>query len=626
MKLAPSDFRFLSAWVQGVDVREAWSRYCAHRGSVDLRRIRTAVRTMLDQLAAVARRHGDEATAALLRRDPGRIHATAGRAAQAGPTLDAFAAKLPDADFYSEAELVQLWEQRFGRARDNPAAVAARRRARLVARQIDALRRLEQVAVSAPVPGDALRAWLDATLAERLERVGLVRLEELIAFINRHGYRWYRRVPRIGEEGAQRLARWLGEHEASLGVLRQHAVVPIARLQRAELTPPPAFGVVPIERLSLPEALSGREGSNRAPVTRCKIAARNDHEAVQAWIDLRRPVGDTGNANTWRAYRKEAERFLLWALLERRKPLSSIDGADCMEYRRFLAQPGPMWIGPKSAQRWSEHWRPFEGPLAPRSRRAAEVIVMSMCAWLTRVRYLDSNPWDMLPRSSRALPPGELRSLSDRQWERVEAWLDTQPPTPATLRLQLMFHLALATGMREAEMAAARAGWLRLDLDEEGMPAWNLRVTGKGGRQRDVPLTRRLVQHLIDHFRRQGLLSTPQPQPNALFDLDPATPLLSALADPMRPMAPARVYELMKAALRRCADDTQPDDALAAERIRRASPHWMRHTHGRKFVEAGGDRGVLRQNLGHASDATTAIYDRSSEARRRRREVEKVFG
>lgn len=51
----------------------------------------------------------------------------------------------------------------------------------------------------------------------------------------------------------------------------------------------------------------------------------------------------------------------------------------------------------------------------------------------------------------------------------------------------------------------------------------------------------------------------------------------------------------------------------------------MRHTHGRKFVEAGSDQGILRPNLGHASDATTAIYDHS-EVKRRRPEVEKVFG
>ena len=81
----------------------------------------------------------------------------------------------------------------------------------------------------------------------------------------------------------------------------------------------------------------------------------------------------------------------------------------------------------------------------------------------------------------------------------------------------------------------------------------------------------------------------------------------------------------MKAALAACADTVEDAEPKAAQRIRHASPHWLRHTHGRKFVEAGGDRGVLRQNLGHASDATTAIYDRSG-AQHRRREVEKVFG
>ena len=43
MNLALADFRFLSAWVQGIDVREAWDRYCSHRGPSDLRRIRTSV-------------------------------------------------------------------------------------------------------------------------------------------------------------------------------------------------------------------------------------------------------------------------------------------------------------------------------------------------------------------------------------------------------------------------------------------------------------------------------------------------------------------------------------------------------------------------------------------------------
>src|SRR5690242_14349652 len=98
MNLGSSDFRFLRAWVQGVDVREAWHRYCPHRGPSDLRRVRTAVRSMLDQLTGVARRHGDVLAAALLKRDPARIASASsshtssttaqqGRSIAAAPTL-----------------------------------------------------------------------------------------------------------------------------------------------------------------------------------------------------------------------------------------------------------------------------------------------------------------------------------------------------------------------------------------------------------------------------------------------------------------------------------------------------------------------------------------------------------
>lgn len=103
-----------------------------------------------------------------------------------------------------------------------------------------------------------------------------------------------------------------------------------------------------------------------------KARARNDYQAVVEWLELRRPTEGSGNAHTFRAYRKEAERFLLWAIFERGKALSDLDHVDCLEYRRFLGAIGPLWIGASSVPRWSEHWRPFEGQLGPRSRKAAE--------------------------------------------------------------------------------------------------------------------------------------------------------------------------------------------------------------------------------------------------------------
>ena len=46
-------------------------------------------------------------------------------------------------------------------------------------------------------------------------------------------------------------------------------------------------------------------------------------------------------SNTQRAYRKAAERFLLWAITHKGKALSSMSNEDCIEYRDFLADPQP---------------------------------------------------------------------------------------------------------------------------------------------------------------------------------------------------------------------------------------------------------------------------------------------
>jgi integrase len=186
----------------------------------------------------------------------------------------------------------------------------------------------------------------------------------------------------------------------------------------------------------------------------------------------------------------------------------------------------------------------------------------------------------------------ELRSRSDKQWESVSKWLASLPATPANDSLRMMFDLALATGMRAVELANARASWLRQDVDEEGEPAWKLVVVGKGGKEREVRPTSRIAWQLAGHLDRKGF-------GRYLVALDPRTPLLSALKEPMSPMNATRVYELMKAALVACAEDFERHAPQGARRIRQASPHWMRQAHGRKFVEAiGGAAAEPRARLG----------------------------
>lgn len=670
-KLSSGDFRFLQSFVQGIDVRDAWDRYMQHRGAGDLRRIRSTVRMQLDVLASAAKRHGDIGTAVLFKRDPLRIKASlisspdamkssfSAMKSSAPPTLDEFAQKLEDPDFYSQAELADLWEQRYGkvavgppdaksgtqRFRDTPENRAAKRRSRLVQRQIDAIRRLESLVAASPNPQDPLAAWLDAESVKRLGEVGIHRLQDLTEYINRNGFKWHKRVPRIGKEGAARLTEWLGHHAETLGRLDAFALVPVGTLDVASLTPRPETGVVPFERFLVPSALSGFDGENRKPVTRCKIAAVNDYQAVGLWLELYKPDSDsglglatgvtTGNQHTYTAYRKEAERFLLWAVLERGKPLSSLDAIDCAAYRRFLENPGPQWVAAKGMQRWSAHWRPFEGPLGPRSRAYAETVCRMLCRWLVGRNYLDSDPWDGAPKGGKKTPLRELRALTDEQVDILISWLQGLPPTLANRRLQLLFELALTTGLRKEELANATIGGLASSQDGQGAQsgqAWTLQFYGKGGKERQVPLLEKTAARLFGHLAFIGILDDFSAQGDDIIDqwtdfieLHPETPMLARLDDPRKALPPARIYELVKEALAACATSIEAEQPRLAKQLRKASTHWLRHTLGRVWADRGGDLRVLGEILGHSNPATTAIYSRADE-KRRRQEFNKVFG
>jgi site-specific recombinase XerD len=597
-ELGLAQLAFVRAWAEGIDPLVAWARFMVLEGSADGRRARGELLRIREELKRIARLHGRPDIAALLCRDPEAIVDVGSRK----PSLDEFRQRFDD-DFFGEDELLELYRQEFGAA---DAGSAARRRQRLRERLVLALQWLQDKVARAPQPGDATGLWLDARVAQRLAVVGILTLGELVFWIRHRGRHWYRRVPRLGPTGAERITRWLKEHEGTLGALPAPGSAPVPGVGVAAA---PTTGIVPIERFALPgDARSGERGANRAPTERCKVRAANDHEAVQAWLRLR-----IEGSHTWRAYRKEAERFLLWAVLERRKALSSLDGDDCVAYRDFLAAPGPAWVGPRHAQRWTDAWRPFEGPLSARSQAVALTIVRSLCEWLVRRHYLDSNPWDDVPARADAPSMPSLRALSQRQWALVETWL--QAPSPALpaashARLAFLMRFGYYSGMRLSELAGARLGWFRLDVLDDGEPGWSIMVLGKRNKWREVVLPQVALDVLGDYLASRGLDRDPTAAP-------PDTPMLSRV-DGERPLTAARIYEVLSEAFERCATAVYPVDRRAAERIREASVHWLRHTHGSHAVAAGVPTDVVQANLGHESLATTSIYVRSEKTRRHR--------
>jgi site-specific recombinase XerD len=594
---------FVRSWAEGLDVAQAWHRYMYLEGTADARRARGELARLLERMRILARSHGRADLAALLRRDPERI--VEGRTV-AVPTLEEFAEQQP-ADFYSQAELLELYQAEYGAAQPD-ARSSARRRQRLRERLVLAVQWFNQVVAKAPAPTDLVSAWLDERVAERLRQVGVLRLQDLMDWVRIKRFHWYRPVPRLGPQGAARIVRWLREHASTLGPLPSPALAPRSQIDTARLTPAARLAVVPLERFSPPADphRSGALGTNRASLERCKINAGNDFEAIQAWLGLRVP-----GTHTWRAYRKEAERFLLWAVLERGKALSSLDGQDCVAYRDFLRNPGPSWIGPRNEQRWSESWRPFEGPLSVGSADTGMTIVRSLCEWLVRRNYLDSNPWDDVPKRPDAPSMPQLRAFSQKQWSLVQDWLDAQfqqPPSPALHRLKFLLDFAYMSGMRLAELAAAKVGWLRHEQLDDGEWAWSIMVLGKRKKWREVPLPDPAVQALGDYLSSRGLSRNPEANP-------PDTPLLSHLGREAA-LTTSRIYEILATTFERCAVDVYTSDRRAADRIREASTHWLRHTYGSHSAARGVPQDVLQANLGHESLATTSIYMKSEKSRR----------
>jgi NAD(P)-dependent dehydrogenase (short-subunit alcohol dehydrogenase family) len=95
-----------------------------------------------------------------------------------------------------------------------------------------------------------------------------------------------------------------------------------------------ATALRPLEKFLLPPEL---DGSPPPPRDQCLLKAVIDQEAVSAWLAVERPSSDSGDlAATQRSYRKEAERLLLWSVLERRRRCRRNRVRDATVYRGSL--------------------------------------------------------------------------------------------------------------------------------------------------------------------------------------------------------------------------------------------------------------------------------------------------
>jgi hypothetical protein len=121
-------------------------------------------------------------------------------------------------------------------------------------------------------------------------------------------------------------------------------------------------------------------------------------------------------------------RTLLWAIVERQPPLSSLTADDAVGYRAFLRRPAPRgrWTGQPCSRR-SAGWRPFAHGLSPRSAAYSLSVLPALFRWLIEQCYVLAHPFAgikiELPSRASAFPlspsdsnrPGQLSSVSDEK-------------------------------------------------------------------------------------------------------------------------------------------------------------------------------------------------------------------
>jgi integrase/recombinase XerD len=187
----------------------------------------------------------------------------------------------------------------------------------------------------------------------------------------------------------------------------------------------------------------------------------------------------------------------------------------------------------------------------------------------------------VLPRRTRTLP----RTLSPGEAERLIG--AAAGVSPRALRDRALVELLYGAGLRVSEAVGLEKGGV--DLDER-----LVRVTGKGGKERVVPVGRQAVEALRRYLARGRPFLDRRHRPE-LF--------LNARGGPLTRSGAFVVLRRLAAAA-----GLEPD---------RVHPHLLRHSFATHLLEGGADLRSVQEMLGHADLATTELYTHVSDRRRR---------
>lgn len=289
--------------------------------------------------------------------------------------------------------------------------------------------------------------------------------------------------------------------------------------------------------------------------------AATAQEIADTWLD-HLAVEKGHSDNTLQSYRRDVRRYLTWLEQLRYSHLGQVTAADLEGYLRDL-QTG--FAGYK--------------PLVVASTSRAFIVVRGLHRFaLSEGELAEDVAAGIAPPSAAQNLPDAL-SIAD-----VERLLDAIPhgevATPVNIRDRALLELLYSTGTRISEALDITLDDFRHAADGEQI----LRVTGKGSKQRIVPIGQTAIDACNEYVVR-------------------ARPMLA------KGTSHALFLNTRGAQLKRqSAWKVLQEAAQQAGISTKISPHTLRHSFATHLLSGGADVRTVQELLGHSSVTTTQIY------------------
>ena len=351
---------------------------------------------------------------------------------------------------------------------------------------------------------------------------------------------------------------------------------------------------------------------------------------------------------TYRSYRNEVERLLLWAWTVAEKTVVGLRRPDLENYFDFVHKPTANWIGESVQERFkaiggeyrqNKDWRPFVAKISKKDRKKALVggsglspnrsghtlsgEAMKICFsaiacfydYLVDEGYAIGNPIPAIRKQSPYLIKGatqkSIKRLSDLQWQYVldcsRAAADLNPQHE---RMLFVVALLKTLYLRVSELSDRpnwQPIWQHFWQDSEGNH-W-LKVLGKGNKLRDVSVPSALFPYIerYQHYRAQ---LTPN------FGSNSPLVVKNRGSGGMTSRQLRRiVQQAFDIAYDKMISEGFNDEAKA---LREATTHWLRHTGASQDISSRPLK-HMADDLGHASMGTTdQVYIQSDMKERAR--------